>query len=210
MNGENGMPFKAMKDGPQSYFNDVSKPERTGAPAHSELLNNCHFKEYLSTTFAVILYKPDLVRDSGNVWSLPAKDGIYEMNSLVALDGLMFDINATGSLKEFKLIAFANSSFTESVAIETEPAVNVEIEDMVENKGDGIFELEAVIILGALRSVLGPYTEDDDSATNVAVVGSFQDNVKELAPVDTNPTSMGMALPMVAFKITPVALVVTK
>ncbi len=72
-------------------------------------------------------------------------------------------MNAMESLKEFKFIEFANSSFTVTVTLETTPAVNVESNVAEENMGDGVFELEALIVFVTLRSVLGPYIEDEET-----------------------------------------------
>ena len=134
---------------------------------------------------------------------------MYETNSLVDVDGFEFDINATGSLKWFKLILFPNSSFTSSTTFETIPAVNVETDAAVENLGEGILELEAIIILVATKSFLGPNIEEDGRATKVAFPGSFQKNCTELVPVEINPISMGTALPTDTFNNTEVLLVDT-
>ena len=104
---------------------------------------------------------------------LPDKDAVYDENSPIAADGFALDINAIGSKKEFKSIVFANSSFTESVTLETTPAVNVEIDVTDEKMGDGIFELEALIVCVTLRSALGPYTDDEGMAMKVALPASF-------------------------------------
>jgi hypothetical protein len=101
-------------------------------------------------------------------------------------------------LKKFMAIVFANSSFTESVTLETTPAVNVEIDATVEKIGDGMFELEALIVLATLRSVLGPYTDDEGIAMNVALPASFQKKLTELGPV--NPISIGTTFPKEPFK----------
>ena len=156
VNGDNGMPFKAMNEDFQLYFKDVSTPVSTEVPAQNVLLNNFHCKKLLSITLAVILYRPDAVNDNENVWVLPDKETGYELNSPVCIDELEFDINAIVSLKEFKLIAIEYSSLMKTVTAVTTPAVNVEMDTTEENFDDGMFELVAVISLVPLRSVLGP------------------------------------------------------
>jgi hypothetical protein len=131
---------------------------------------------------------------------LPNKDAVYETNSLVALDGFVFEMKAMESLKEFKFIEFANSSFTVTTTLETTPAVNVESNVAEENMGDGMFELEALIVFVALRSVLGPYIDDEETWTKVALPASFQKILTELPPAEVNPISIGTAFPKDTFK----------
>ncbi len=131
------------------------------------------------------------------------------MNSAAAVAGFTFDMNATGSLKEFKVTVFANSSLTESVTLEITPAVNTEIDVAEENIGDGMFVLDALNVFVMLKSVLGPYTKDEDISTKVALPTSFQKIVTVLLPVEVNPISMGTMLANDPFKTIAVALVST-
>ncbi len=72
-----------------------------------------------------------------------------------------------------------------------------------------MFVLDALSVFVMLKSVLGPYTKDEDISTKVAWPTSFQKIVTVLLPVEVNPISMGTMLANDPFKIIAVALVST-